>query len=420
MRFFLLSIILSLCCITASKAQDASQRRIDSLGAVFRSLSDRDTNKVLLCNDIANGHYSPDSTIIWADRLLALSRLNSMPFYVVKAYGYYSWAYSMKGDPMTSLSYNYKSLILSDSLNNAALKAYSYYKIGNTYFELQNQERSSHYYIQAADVYASLSDSVWVANCYRALGENYLLQKMYANALEIYTKALEWDMQRKDSVNISVDYFGMGKTLYRKFVLNYSHPDLELLKAAKDYIYLAYCFKSRSIRTGYYSTRTLMDLLYFEQKYSNPDFARKTGILDSMRILTSELDSITLRSGNDRYRLRYHLSSIYTKTAFRDFHGAKATLDSLHYIIDNDEFKNLHDVYYLTSCNYYEAVGDYKSALLYKSLYDEYIFNEQSVDLAVEYSVNEMRMEYERNIAEKDARMQQFTTKVVFAISFIL
>ncbi len=420
MRFFLLSIILSLCCISASKAQDASQWRIDSLGAVFRSLSDRDTNKVLLCRDIAKGHYNPDSTIMWADRLEDLARKNKMPYYVAKAYGYYSWAYSMNGDPMTSLSYNYKALIISDSIKNDALKAYNYYRIGATYYKLQNQERSSYYYMQSADIYASLNDSVWVANCYRSIGENYLFQKMYSKSLEIYSKALDWDMKRVDSVCISDDYFGMGKALYRKFILNYSNPDIELLRTAKDYIYMAYRFRNQSIRNGFYSTRTLLEVLFYEQKYSDYDASRKKAILDSIRIITNQLDSITYKSGNNRFRMRYQLSSVYSKIAFRDYAAAKLSLDSLRYIIDDDVFKNIHDVYYLVSCNYYEAVGDYKSAFRYKTLYDEYIFNEQSVDLAVEYSVNEMRLEYDRAIAEKDARMQQFTTKVVFAISLIL
>ncbi|MCQ2251790.1 MAG: tetratricopeptide repeat protein, partial [Bacteroidales bacterium] len=418
MRLFLITI-LSIFSV-ALFAQDASQKRIDSLGAVFRSMSDSDTNKVVLCNQIASDHYNPDSTIMWADHLIRLARQNKMPFFVAKAYGYYSWSYAQYDDYETSISYNYKALMLADSIGNDRIKAWNYYKMAGNYYYMSNYQLSDKYYHQALEFYQKISDTVWIAHCYRAISENYIYQKMYDQGEVMYKMALELDSITNNKLRISDDYTGIGKCYFRKFLLGDVDSCMDALEKSTMYFQIAYNLNTQSVKNRYYANRYLLDALFFVHKNSAPGSNRRKVALDSMRILSSALDTLRLQMGYERGALRGRLSIIHYQIANGNLREAGLAIDSLQTQIMKPEHKSIRDIFYWVSASYYEAIGDLEKAVLYNQLFYKYLFNENSVNFAVSSTITQMRLEYDRTIAEKDARMQQFTTKVVFAISFIL
>ncbi len=179
-------------------AQADSQKRLDSLEAVYCTLKDTDTNKVLICNKIASDHYHNDSTISWSDSLLRLAQLNDMPLYTAKAYCYYSWSYSQMDDYETALLYNYRALLLADSIGDLRTKAWNYYKMAGTYYYLSNIELSDRYYHDAMSYYKLLNDTVWVTNCMRAMAENYCSRKCTAR-LSLHTGTLLFSILWQES-----------------------------------------------------------------------------------------------------------------------------------------------------------------------------------------------------------------------------
>jgi len=419
MRTLLLSILLSICCISAVKAQDGDDRTLDSLIAVYNSMDDDDTNKVRVCSNIATIHYSPDSTIVWADRLIAIARINNMLYYVAKAYDFYSWSYYEFDDFEKSMSYSFKALLLADSIGNAKIKAQNYFRLANTFFDLSNYELSDNYFLKALDYFESAKDTVGCASCYRSIADNYAFQKMYDPAIDLYGKALRLDSAINKPGRVASDYRGMGDTYYRKFLLNYSNPDLEALQKAKCFFSLAGNANISNVKNRLLNSCHLIDVMFWEQKYSDNQH-RRNAIIDFMRVICNGMDTLLKKMDYNYSSFRVSLSRLLYLVAARDFDKARAIIDSVDKIVETEGITtNIHKMYLAKSC-YYEASGNMGQAMIYMEKFYEYLINETSVDFAVRSTTNQMRMEYDRVIADKDRKMESFSSKVNWAISLIL
>jgi len=419
MRIIFFYILLSICCLSATYAQDASLRELDSLISLYHGMDDEDTNKIKICRKIAAGHYSPDSTIVWADNLMYLAQLQNNYYYVERSYRFLSWAYYYLGDIETSISYNYKGLLLADSLGKESIKAWHYYKLGGTYYEMSNYELSNNYYRQAIIIYQEIGDTTGLGNCYRTIGRNYMYQRMFDQAYDMYHKVYLLDSAKMSNVGMADDCWGLGNCYYRDFLLNYSDRDTAKLRMAINYYGKACAINKEFNQIRLWSLSYYIYALSLEVKHLDCSINRRRQVLDSMNMICNELDTSSFEYDKDIvYRqlakANYHIAS-------RDFAKARLVLDSLNCNYDCEQALGTEvSIFYYSFYRYYEAVGDYRQALHYKSLYDEYMLFESSVDCAISSTMTQMRMEYDKAIADKDRRMESFSSKVNWAISLIL
>ncbi len=219
---------------------------------------------------------------------------------------------------------------------------------------------------------------------------------------------------------MSDDYLGIGKTYFRKYLLSSDSIAFHALDSSVLYFRKALEVGIGTVKNKYYTTRYLLDALFCVHKYSASDARRRIRLLDSMQVLSISMDTLRLQMGYKKSEMRGRLSIAHYLIAKGDFQKAGRMLDSLREPILDNSLRSIHDIYYWVCANYYEAIGDYKSAMHYSTLFYKYLINEQSVDFAVKSTANQMRMQYEESLQQEQDSMRAFRHNIRLLLVVIL
>jgi len=399
----LLIYILLLIAALDARAQFASEREIDSLCGIYYSLPDSDTLRLRVCHDIAAGHYNVDSSLVWSQRLLDLATLHDAPWYQARAYGFFSWYYSSVSDYIQSMRYSKQALAIAEPNGFRDIMASNYYRIGNAFYYLSSYESSDEYYGKALDVYRQMGDSSWCAVCYRKIGENNLFQKMYDESKSLYRRAFLIDSAAGDDCAVFLDYIGMGKVGVRRYRDNYSVSDSMLVRNSLVYLLRANAIDCHDPSSRYNLLRHVCDAMYFDIRHFPRSAAARKATLDSLETFCGELSHYSDMLGVSRFNCRASLSRVNLMILRGQYDEAGRCLDSIGSIIHDTKYDYVRDVYYWVCTNYYEAVGDYKRAMHYNSLFCEYLVNEVTVD----YAVSNTRKMAEQEFTEQTTEIEE-------------
>ncbi|MBO7567780.1 MAG: SpoIIE family protein phosphatase [Bacteroidales bacterium] len=418
----ILSLIVSV--LSSAMAQDMDDAALDSLAAVYYTLDDGDTAKLNVCQQIAKGHYNPDSTIAWSKRMIGLAKIHQNARVEAQAYGYLSWAYYFKDEFLEANKCNYSAIIIADSIGDDMIKADNYKMLGDNYCFINDYQQAHIYYADALDYYERVEDTIMIAACSRSLAQVFTRQKMYGQAEDYYRRALVVDSLSGDVDYLFSDHVGLAEMLLVQYLRNGSVKDLKLIEKAKFEIQMGELTKSDYLYTIFNALEIKSHILVQEALGYGYDGERLQELLDSLRQVYETGYAIIdkLQSSDKKY---FDVCRANYLTLSKNYDGAKAILDSLLVSVEKSDFVDaifMERLY--TACDlYYTTVGDYKNAYYYKSKFYEHINNQYSINYAVKAAqeIAQSRFDEQMNEhAEKEAQRKRRVKYGSIVVSLLL
>ncbi len=406
-------LILSLLIAVSSRvsAQDLDNAALDSLAAVYYTLDDNDTAKLNVCLRIARGHYNPDSTIVWSNRLIRQAQIHQNAKVEAQAYGYLSWAYYFKDEFLEANKCNYSAIIIADSIGDDAIKADNYRMLGDNYAFINDYETSHKCYDDALKLYEKLQDTTMIAGCTRSMAQNYATQKMYAQAEDNYRRAIEMDSLMGEDYLLD-DHISLAYMFFSQYIYNKTDKDVRLLDKAKHEIAMGESVNSNLLYSIYNLFEVKSHILAQEAVARGYDGEHLQQLLDTMRFCHEKGYEIIEKLGISEKHV-FDVCRVNYLTLSGKYADAKHTLDSL-LKKTNSGFVNASylELLYVACDLYYTTVGDYKNAYYYKSKFYEHINNQTSINYAVKAAQDIAQSRFDEQMRDHKER-EQFRAKIV-------
>jgi len=397
----LLILFYALIVSTTALSRDFTDAEIDSLSRIFYSLPDSDPQKLSISLRLSHYHYNVDSVIAWADRVLPLAVIHNNAKAVADVYSYKSWAYYYKDDFNESNSFSYKALVIADSLNNDTLRMAIFKDIALNYAVFKDFEKSNMYYMKSLELAYKLRDTSVIAYLYYALGYDYNDQKMYSKAEEMFQKCLQLDSASVGHEIRSYVLDGLGNTYMYQYSDDGDTSNFVLLARAK-----ALYRESVDCCIEIFPIASLCKVMYLEAVNNGYSRSARMSVADSISGLC-DLGYAEVER-NDYYSAPFYLdmSMVYCNILRGDFQAARAGVDSLEvHISENpDAESGTKRDYYFMLAQYYKALGDYKSAMLYTVRYYDEVNNSVSIGVAVQSTQSLAQAEYDIATRMRDER----------------
>ena len=207
-------------CIQAEeyeKAQGYNQAAID-----YAQIARDTTNLIELYHSLAKVYLGQRDSVAALDNLLRsetlAQRMDSQNL-LAKTYSELGQYYAAIGQPSEALPYFRKAKQLNEEQQNMSEVAKQLEYIGIIYMELREFIRArSEYFDQALTYLDDLDDKVARARIFNLIGDTYLYEQKYDQALAHYKHSLEDQLSIGDT-NISTLY-NMGQAFFRQGELN--------------------------------------------------------------------------------------------------------------------------------------------------------------------------------------------------------
>ena len=254
---------------------------IDSLKNLLIQNQERDTNRVVLLNNIAYKLYyiKPEQSLKYAQEALSLAEsLNFISgkaeslriigvYYKVK--GYYTQAmkyyfqalkisektsnkksiskvlnnigilYKAQDDYKNAFKYTQKSLKVNREINYKRGIASNLTNLGILNAKLEKSDKALKYHHEALALYKQIDYKLGIANSYINIGEVYLNTGYYTKALNYFKKALNYNKKIDYKLGVCISYKDLGicyfETKYYSRALNNA---VKGMKEAKQYNFL--------------------------------------------------------------------------------------------------------------------------------------------------------------------------------------
>ncbi len=344
-----------------SLSQTGEDAELDSLISLYHDMSYNDTNKVLICKDIAYLHYNVDSTIMWSERLIALADRHKMPNYKGSALYFLAWAYYYQNNYDESIRFSYEGIRLAESIHD-------WHNLGNHYRILAaNNEDLADYklcqeYIDSAKHYLYLSGDSVLAN-----SVNDELSRIYSDlfAFDLADSVLDVAMKFDSSVNNTNRIFKTLSSKAELYLINfgifYGLSDISLVQKAKEYSSSTFNFGLNDDFDNVFTIKLLIQSLFFELDYYKYSGKRRQEVVDSIHFFCTKEEELVKTLDIEDAESFLSLSWIYYNLSVRNFEKAK-------YLLDSFELSVIYELeLFLLYRIYYTEIGDYENALLYAS-----------------------------------------------------
>ncbi len=233
-KFFLLSVIVSLCSIV-----EAQNTKIDSLKKLLEN-EKLDTNRVILLNQLSYQYENsrPDTALLLAQRGLALARKNTYISGEVSCLNMIGLIFMTTGNYPKALEYMLQSLKGSEAANDEPSIATALENIGVIYSGQRDQRQGINYQLQALPINKRLHQSRNEAISLLNLGDDYEKLGILDSATYYTRKCYDLSLEIKadDLIGIALNNFG---NIYSKMdedtlALKYYHSDFPYLSKAAD------------------------------------------------------------------------------------------------------------------------------------------------------------------------------------------
>lgn len=408
--------------IFPSSAQNQDSRRIDSLISLYHQPGISDAERMDYCYKIANLHDNPDSTILWADRLLALSDMENNPRYKCEALGFLSWAYYYTDNSIEATKINTQGYILADSLGDIPGKAYHLYMLGYDYYNIKDHRQSDIAFQQALEIYTALGDSLHMSRCLRGIASNYEAQRTYKLAYEALDRALEIDSVIRDSSETITTIIAIAEMNIRHYEENVLKKDIATIHKAKEFTCKAMNMNVLEWQTKIKTRINMVRILHHEVGYYRYMGPRRGMLLDSMRRCCLEIYQILDHMGdlNPDYKHSADLGMALFHVNSRNLERGKTMLDSIRPLLnEKSEHKEMLYIGYIT---YYAMSEDYIGALNAGQEYSQYLLDKTSVDFAVFAAQKLAQAEIDRQKEENDKNMNEhkFRMRIIWIIGIFI
>ncbi len=377
-----------------SLSQTGEDAELDSLISLYHDMSYNDTNKVLICKDIAYLHYNVDSTIMWSERLIALADRHKMPNYKGRGLHFMSWAYYYKEKFDKSMEICYEGINLAQSINNYKNLGDHYRILSSNFVNLKDFKAGINAIDSAKYYFGLLNDSVSYNNMNTELYRLYYELRAFSAADSILDISLKFNTAINNTDNIISDLRSKAENCVNEYELFYGASDISLIMRSKYYSNLTFKLKFNDISDCASSCHWLVRSLFHELDYYNYEGKRRQDILDSMYAFCIRETDIVKKVDMSYAKTYLSFSWLYYYLSSRDYARSKQTLDSL--LSAHDDYDNwIYLLYHI----YYTKVNDYDNALLYSAKYSKCILQRLSPMDVVNCTKHQAQKDFE---AERD------------------
>ena len=207
-----LTVIMTLCHITANAQKMQSQREVDSIRALLPHLPDNE-EKLNALYQLSRKCVEMDSIIKYALSTYYFAKRINNPKYVAMSCEVIGWYYNTNNQfALTSKYFNEASEIY-ESMNMPISQAMMFSGCGDAYIGLGKFEKGIDYKLKALKLFDAHHDLASTALIYRTIGKSCTEFQQYKPALEYLDKALLNDKKVDNQRGIARDYYYLGLTL---------------------------------------------------------------------------------------------------------------------------------------------------------------------------------------------------------------
>ncbi len=287
----------------------------DSLNQLIGNASD--TTKVDLLQKISWSYRNarPDSTILYAQQALDLSKKIQFANGQIKSLNFIGVAYRNKGNYSKASKYYFDALKAAEKANNKEQIGYSSINIGNVYVYQTNYQEAIDYFNKALKTAQSLGNKGMIAYCYVNLGRAFRSQKKYKEARQYYTKALSIRKELKDASGILTSEVDLAEVyrLEKNYQKALEYFSIAVSDAEKVNNQGALVYSLNNIANIYKATNELDRAKGYAE--SSLKIASTLGLLNDVRKALLNLSEIHKQQGNFEQAYQYHIRYIEVKDA---------------------------------------------------------------------------------------------------------
>jgi serine phosphatase RsbU (regulator of sigma subunit)/Tfp pilus assembly protein PilF len=231
---FLFFIFFSILCFSQFK------RDIDSFLYVNEKLKDTDTAKINNLYEVANSYYkfSPDSAIIYANKVIELSENISYIKGVADGNKVIGTSYYLKSDFQNALIYYLKALEIYEDLQDIKNIGAINNNVGNIYLSSEKYDLAYKYYNDAKKAFEILKDEKRLSSAYLNLGSVFDQLNILDSAFYYFNLSLELRNKNNDKKGAAGVYNNIGFVFLKQKkyeeAIKYFEPSIEIYISLDD------------------------------------------------------------------------------------------------------------------------------------------------------------------------------------------
>ena len=375
---------------------DPAQNKIDSLLIRAKNAS-QDSVKAGSYTQIAFLASNMDTTTKYARLSLEYCH-ETDTLLIARNYDYLGFAYWMKDESRTALSYLFEAVELCKKMKKIKAAAHTYLIIGSCYEDLNIRDSIFPYYNMAIKYYVEAQDTANLIIAYNGLGRIYDNMSLYDNAEDTYRKALNYAAAANDTVNAAWCYNNIGNVMGNKL-----ETDSAIINLRKS-VYLFETISYLNYDDVQYKYDAYANLAHIYIKAAK--LTGKKEYADSCYKYVKKVGNFYLSIGADYDYISHCYAFIEYLIFYKKYNDAlKELLKLEEYITESSSIsvlKTYNDYLYQV----YNLLGDYKNALKHHEKLLEYklsTLNDSTLDVIKNSEVERTRMleEVKRENAEK-------------------
>ena len=336
---------------------------MDSLTASLKVVSDNE-QKLDILHDICSQHMSVDTVQLYAEQMRALAEQINNYGALARAHQFLGWCHGNMGNYDRALSNHLRALIIYDTIADSLGMARCYNAAGEDFLDLKDYYSADEYFHKALDIYNSLGLETEVPSIYRNLGSMYKDYKIFETAKQYFRDAIEIDSANNSLPGMTIDYNYMAETEYDEYHETNDRTNIILAKRYSDMSYAA----ATGLDDSTYMFYTIQNSLPICLDYVGIlDSAARVRLLDHCDYIYQMAMGYVVKYGY--YSNYYKLKNCRARYLLLNHQYAECLnlLDSVRQKADIDIDEDpLIDYDCYIDC--YIAMGNYQKALEYRKL----------------------------------------------------
>ncbi len=225
----------------------AQNKKVDNLIVKANALPN-DSSKVGIFLEIATIYWysNPDSTILFANKSLALSEKLNFKKGMGRSYKNLGTAHFIKGNLTQALNANFSSLKIGKELKDDDLIWYAYNNIGNIYFKTEDFTQALTFYNKSLIIAKENKKINDVATSFINIANILKCQKKYSDALNYQNQALPLLIKGNDRIGLAILLHNIGDVYLKQSkyedALAYIQKSLKISNEIDDREGIIYCY----------------------------------------------------------------------------------------------------------------------------------------------------------------------------------
>ena len=373
-----------------------SPTTVDNLMIMANSMSDS-KQKLTVLQSICSQHNSVDTVLLYAEQMRILAKRLGDHSADARAHQFIGWCYGNRGNYEKALLNHYRAFIIYDSIADSLGMARCYNATGEDFLDLKDYYSADEYFHKALDIYTAMGREAEIPSIYRNLGSMYKDYRIFETAKQYFRNAIEIDSTNNSIAGLAIDYNYMAETEYDEY--RESDYRTNIIKA-KHYSDMAYA-KAAELNDSAYLFYAIQNSLPIRLDYSSIlDSVSRQKMLDSCIHIYNV--AINYVKANGYYSSYYMLENCRAKY-FLLTHRYTDCLNQLELARQkpNDLIEEEPIIDYDCYIDCYIAMDDYQKALEYKKMKELSESQEYFMETALNSSKSSTKEEYEKMLRQQ-------------------